>query len=390
MNPNNRIYAKIDLDAVRHNLDAIHKLTRPDTQVIAVIKTDAYGHGARQIAAELEPAGCLYGFAVATAEEALQLRRYGIQKPVLILGYVFSEHYPMLIEQNICLTVFTFEMAKQLSDEAQKLHKDVRVHIKVDTGMSRIGMQVSEENAKIVAQIASLPHIIPEGIFTHFARADETDKTAALDQLTQFERMIRLTEAAGVRIPYRHCANSAGIIDLPQAQMDLVRAGIILYGLWPSNEVHKERVDLHPVLELISHVAYVKRLDTGRSISYGGTYTTTREQIIATIPIGYGDGYPRELSNTGYVLIHGQKAPITGRICMDQFMVDVTGIADVKTGDKVVLAGRDGEEVLTLQTLSDLSGRFHYELACGFSRRIPRVYYKNGKPLSDRLKNQME
>ena len=162
MNPNNRIYAKIDLDAVRHNLDAIHKLTRPDTQVIAVIKTDAYGHGARQIAAELEPAGCLYGFAVATAEEALQLRRYGIQKPVLILGYVFSEHYPMLIEQNICLTVFTFEMAKQLSDEAQKLHKDVRVHIKVDTGMSRIGMQVSEENAKIVAQIASLPHIIPE------------------------------------------------------------------------------------------------------------------------------------------------------------------------------------------------------------------------------------
>ena len=387
MNPNNRIYAKIDLDAARHNLNAVYKLIKPDTKVIAVIKTDGYGHGAIPIATELEPVEYLYGFAVATAEEALQLRRHGIQKPILILGYVFPEHYPQLIEQEIRLTVFTQEMAEQLAKDAQKLNKDVLIHIKIDTGMNRIGMQAKEESVKIIAQIASLPHIIPEGIFTHFARADEADKSAANEQLIQFEQMIRMTEAAGIHIPYRHCANSAGIIDLPQTQMDLVRAGIILYGLWPSEEVQKERIDLQPVLELLSHVAYVKQLEAGKSISYGGTYTTKKTQTIATIPAGYGDGYPRSLSNQGYVLIHGKKAPIVGRVCMDQFMVDVTDIPQVKTGDKVVLVGKDGEEVITLETLAQLSGRFHYEFTCCLSKRIPRVYYKNGMALPEPDKN---
>ena len=387
MNPNNRIYAKIDLDAARHNLNAVYKLIKPDTKVIAVIKTDGYGHGAIPIATELEPVEYLYGFAVATAEEALQLRRHGIQKPILILGYVFPEHYPQLIEQEIRLTVFTQEMAEQLAKDAQKLNKDVLIHIKIDTGMNRIGMQAKEESVKIIAQIASLPHIIPEGIFTHFARADEADKSAANEQLIQFEQMIKMTEAAGIHIPYRHCANSAGIIDLPQTHMDLVRAGIILYGLWPSEEVQKERIDLQPVLELLSHVAYVKQLEAGKSISYGGTYTTKKTQTIATIPAGYGDGYPRSLSNQGYVLIHGKKAPIVGRVCMDQFMVDVTDIPQVKTGDKVVLVGKDGEEVITLETLAQLSGRFHYELTCCLSKRIPRVYYKNGMALPEPDKN---
>ncbi len=387
MNPNNRIYAKIDLDAARHNLNAVYKLIKPDTKVIAVIKTDGYGHGAIPIATELEPVEYLYGFAVATAEEALQLRRHGIQKPILILGYVFPEHYPQLIEQEIRLTVFTQEMAEQLAKDAQKLNKDVLIHIKIDTGMNRIGMQAKEESVKIIAQIASLPHIIPEGIFTHFARADEADKSAANEQLIQFEQMIKMTEAAGIHIPYRHCANSAGIIDLPQTHMDLVRAGIILYGLWPSEEVQKERIDLQPVLELLSHVAYVKQLEAGKSISYGGTYTTKKTQTIATIPAGYGDGYPRSLSNQGYVLIHGKKAPIVGRVCMDQFMVDVTDIPQVKTGDKVVLVGKDGEEVITLETLAQLSGRFHYEFTCCLSKRIPRVYYKNGMALPEPDKN---
>lgn len=387
MNPNNRIYAKIDLDAARHNLNAVYKLIKPDTKVIAVIKTDGYGHGAIPIATELEPVEYLYGFAVATAEEALQLRRHGIQKPILILGYVFPEHYPQLIEQEIRLTVFTQEMAEQLAKDAQKLNKDVLIHIKIDTGMNRIGMQAKEESVKIIAQIASLPHIIPEGIFTHFARADEADKSAANEQLIQFEQMIKMTEAAGIHIPYRHCANSAGIIDLPQTHMDLVRAGIILYGLWPSEEVQKERIDLQPVLELLSHVAYVKQLEAGKSISYGGTYTTRKTQTIATIPAGYGDGYPRSLSNQGYVLIHGKKAPIVGRVCMDQFMVDVTDIPQVKTGDKVVLVGKDGEEVITLETLAQLSGRFHYEFTCCLSKRIPRVYYKNGMALPEPDKN---
>ena len=188
----------------------------------------------------------------------------------------------------------------------------------------------------------------------------------------------RLTRQAGVRIPYVHCSNSAAIIDLPQANMDLVRAGIILYGLWPSQEVQKDRIRLQPALELVSHVAYVKRLEAGRSVSYGGTYTAAEPRIIATIPVGYADGYPRSLSNKGCVLIHGRRAPVLGRVCMDQFMVDVTHIPDVKTGDRVILAGRDGEQALTLEELGERSGRFNYEFACGLSKRIPRVFYKNG------------
>lgn len=381
MNIHSRVYAKIDLDAVRHNLDAVHQLLKPGTQVIAVIKADGYGHGALPIAGTVEQIEYLYGFAVATAEEALLLRSHGIQKPILILGYVFPEHYPMLVSREIRPAVFTLEMAEQLSEAAQKADKDIAVHIKVDTGMSRIGMQVSAENAKMIAQIASLPHIVVEGIFTHFARADETDKSAAEQQFAQFIHMTEMTKEAGIKIPYRHCANSAAIIDLPQTDMDLVRAGIILYGLWPSDEVQKERIDLHPVLELVSHIAYVKQLEAGRSISYGGTYTAQEPRTVATIPVGYGDGYPRSLSNKGCVLIHGQRAPILGRVCMDQFMADVTDIPDVKTGDKVILAGRDQDEALTLEELGDLSGRFNYEFACGLSRRIPRVFYKNGIPV---------
>ncbi len=239
-------------------------------------------------------------------------------------------------------------------------------------------MPADAASIELIRQIASLPQIVTEGMFTHFARADETDKTAALDQLSQFEYMIRLTKQAGVHIPYCHCSNSAAIIDLPQANMDLVRAGIILYGLWPSDEVQKDRICLQPVLELVSHVAYVKQLEAGKSVSYGGTYTATEPKKIATIPVGYGDGYPRSLSNKGCVLIHGKRAPIVGRICMDQFMVDVTQIPDVKTGDRAVLAGTDGTQTLTLEELGDLSGRFNYEFACGLSKRIPRVFYKNG------------
>lgn len=390
MNLNNRIYAKIDLDAVRHNLDAIHKIIKPGTKVMAVIKTDAYGHGALPIADVLEQIEYVYGYAVATAEEALALRGHGIQKPILILGYVFAEHYPQLIAHDIRLSVFTMQAARQLSETAQALNKDVFVHIKIDTGMSRIGMQADVQSAKLIAQMASLPHIIPEGIFTHFARADEADKAPAQKQLELFKQMIQLAEDQGVTFAYHHCANSASIIDLPDTQMELVRAGIILYGLWPSDEVCKERIDLHPALELVSHVAFVKQLEAGRSISYGGTYTAKEPRIIATIPVGYGDGYPRSLSNKGYVLIHGRKARITGRVCMDQFMVDVSDIPQVCTGDKVVLAGRDGEESLTLETLGSLSDRFNYEFACCLSKRIPRVFYENGMPLTGTEKNQME
>ncbi len=369
-----RVYAKIDLSAITHNMEEIHRLIQPGTRVLAVVKTDGYGHGAVQVAHALEGLDYLYGFAVATAEEALQLRRQGIQKPVLILGYVFPEHYEMLAAYGICQTVFTLDMASQLSAAAGRAGKDIAVHIKIDTGMGRIGLPVQEESVKIIAQIASLPHIVVEGIFTHFAKADEADKTATENQISRFEKMLWMLEKAGIKIPYRHCSNSAGIIDLPHANMDFVRAGIILYGLWPSDEVKKERITLRPAMELKSHVAYVKDLMPGSSISYGGTYTVTETEKIATVPVGYGDGYPRSLSNKGYVLIHGQKAPVRGRICMDQFMVDVTGIEDVKTGDEVTLVGQDGDARITMEELGSLSGRFQYEFACGLGGRVPRIY----------------
>lgn len=376
--PHSRIYAKIDLDAVRHNAEVLHSLLKPDTKIMAVIKADGYGHGAEAVAQAVEHMPCLYGFAAATAEEALSLRRHGIKKPVLILGYVFPEHYPMLVQQEIRLCVFTLEMAVQISEAAAKAGRDALLHIKLDTGMSRIGIRALPENVKLIAQIAALPHIVIEGIFTHFASADETDKTAADRQLALFNQMLGLIKDAGITIPIRHCANSAAIISLPQAQMDLVRAGILLYGLWPSDaifeEAQKRRIDLRPALELKSHIAYVKELEAGCSISYGGTYTTTKPEKIATIPIGYADGYPRSLSNKGCVLIHGRRAPIRGRICMDQFMADVTDIADARAGDLVTLAGVDGTQRISLEELGGLSGRFNYEFACGLGKRIPRIY----------------
>ncbi len=383
MNTYSRVYAAINLTAAIQNLAAVHSKS-PGAQIIAVVKTDAYGHGAAEIAKAAEKLDYLFGFAVATAEEAFALRSQGITKPILILGYVFSEYYPMMARLEIRPAVFTLETAQELSHAAAEIGRDLAIHIKIDTGMSRIGMQVSKENAKIIAQIASLPHIVVEGIFTHFAKADETDKTSARQQLAQFLRMIQYTEEEGVKIPYHHCANSAAIIDLPDAQMDLVRAGIILYGLWPSDEVSKSQINLHPVLELKSRVVYVKKLEAGRSISYGGSYTTTKPTIVATIPVGYGDGYPRSLSNKGCVLIHGQRVPILGRICMDQFMVDVTDVPNVQAGDSVTLIGTDGSLSITMEELGDLSGRFNYEFACGIGKRVPRVFYENGERVSDR------
>ena len=244
--------------------------------------------------------------------------------------------------------------------------------------MGRIGYQVNEESADEMEQISKLPNIIVEGIFTHFSRADETDRTNTELQISRFHSMIEMLEKRGITIPVKHCSNSAGIVEFPEANMDVVRAGIILYGMWPSDEVSKLKVPLKPVMTLISHVAYVKTLEAGRPISYGGTYVTKNDTVVATIPVGYGDGYCRGLSNKGYVLLHGQKAPILGRVCMDQFMVDVTNISDVKVGDKVTLIGKNGDLEITFEEIGELSGRFNYEFACDLGKRIPRVYYKNG------------
>lgn len=370
-----RIYAGIDLNAVRYNLDSMHNNLKAGTQIAAVVKADAYGHGALRIAAEIEGLPYLWGFAVATVEEAQALITDGRKKPVLVLGISFPEHYQTIVDLDIHPAVCEYEAAKALSDIAVRQNRICHLHIKIDTGMSRIGLQVNEESARTVAQIASLPNIDIEGIFTHFAQADEADKTSARNQLILFEKMIAMTEALGVRIPIHHCSNSAGIVEMADANMDMVRAGITLYGLWPSEEVSKEIISLRPVMSLRSHISFIKTLPAGRKISYGGIYVTPSTRRIATIPVGYADGYARSLSNKGYVLIHGKKAPICGRVCMDQFMVDVTDIPEAEVEDSVTLLGSDGDACITMEELGELSGRFNYEFACLITPRVPRVYH---------------
>ncbi len=372
---NSRVYAGINLSAVLHNLEEMHKNISKDTKIVAVIKTDGYGHGALPIAKAIEDVPYLWGYAVATADEAMALIDDGRKKPILILGVSFYDQFEDIIRNDIRPCVCDFEVAKKLSEIAVSKNKKCHIHIKIDTGMSRIGFQVNEETANMIHNIANLPNIVIEGIFTHFSNADETDKEITYNQMNLFKKMCEMLEQKGVHIPIKHCSNSAGIVDIPEANMNMVRAGIILYGLWPSDEVDKSHMDLQPVMSLKSHISYLKDLEAGRKISYGGTYTTTKSQRIATIPVGYGDGYARTLSNKGYVLIRGQKAPICGRVCMDQFMVDVSHIDGVKVGDIVTLLGNDGEQCITMEELGDLSERFNYEFACLITPRVPRIYY---------------
>ena len=375
-----RIYATIDLDAIRSNMDSMQAKLSEGTKVIGVIKMDGYGHGAVPIAKELEPLWYMYGFATATAEEAMILRDAGIAKPILVLGYAFPWSYEEMIGHDVRAAVFREDMLGQLADASAKAGKKAKVHIKVDTGMSRIGIRPDEAGLEFVKKALENPAIEVEGIFTHFAKADEADKAPARNQLALFREFIGNIEAeTGYVIPLCHCSNSAGMIGLREADMDAVREGIAMYGLWPSPEVAKDAVELEPAMELKSRIVYIKNVEAGTEISYGGTYTAGEKRRIATIAAGYGDGYPRGLSNKGYVLIHGKKAPVTGRICMDQFMIDVTDIPDAAEGDIVTLIGREGEERITIEELGELSGRFHYELACCIGKRVPRVYLKSGK-----------
>jgi alanine racemase len=372
-----RAWAEIDLDAVRFNIESIKKNIKNDTKIIAVIKTDGYGHGALQIARMLENDDRVWGYAVATAEESFYLRQNDIEKPILILGYTFSYSYEEFIRKDVRPTVFTYEMASELSDIGMKIGKTCKIHIKLDTGMTRIGIRPDDAGMELVRKISKLPGLEIEGIFTHFATADETDKTKTYAQLNKFKNFAdRVERELGISIPMKHCSNSAGIAEIPEANMDAVRAGIIIYGLWPSKEVEEaHKIELKPVLSLKSRVVYVKTVPKGQEISYGGTFTTTRQTRVATICLGYGDGYPRGLSNLGHVLIKGHKAAILGRVCMDQFMVDVTDIEEpICVGDKVTLIGKEGNEQITMEELGELSGRFNYELACDLGKRVPRIY----------------
>lgn len=374
-----RIRAVVSLDAIEHNFKEMKKNIAADTKIVAVIKADGYGHGAEAIARQAETHDYIWGFATATAEEAIQLYDSGIKKPLLILGLAFEEYFSDLIKREIRLTVCEHRIARELSEEAVRQGKKVHIHIALDTGMSRIGFSDTEESMKEIQKIQQLPNVEIEGMFTHFARADEIDKTPAEDQLKRYLDFAELLEQNGVRIPLKHCSNSAGIIRMPEANLDAVRAGITIYGIYPSDEVERDIVHLNPAMELKSHISYVKDLPSGTPISYGGTFASEKTLRVATIPVGYADGYPRSLSNKGWVLIHGQKAPILGRVCMDQFMVDVSHISDVKRGDEVTLIGKDGDEFLGIETLGEISGRFAYEFACNIGKRVPRVYIKDGR-----------
>ena len=372
-----RVYATVDLDAIRQNMEAMKANIAKGTMICGVVKSDGYGHGSVPVAKAVED--LVWGYAVAAVEEGWVLRDHHITKPILVLGYVPEEEFESLVEQEIRYTVSEWKEVEILSKIAQKLGKNAYVHIKMDTGMGRIGLRSAEEILTLAQKIENLPNIVIEGIFTHMATADMADKTKAKEQIQMFKEMLQLLENNGIYIPIRHCSNSAGIIDLKEANIDMVRAGIALYGLYPSAEVNKENVCLTPALELKSIVSYLKTVPKGSPIGYGATFVTQKETKVATVSIGYGDGYPRALSNKGYALVRGKKAPIIGRICMDQFMMDVSAIPEIQQGDTVTLIGKDQNEQITVEELAELAGTFNYEFVCDLGKRIPRVYISGGK-----------
>ena len=375
-----RLSAVIDLDAIEFNADAAINKIPPGTKFLAVIKADGYGHGAVPIARLLKDKADY--FAVATIDEAVELRQSGIKNPILILGYFSPDYYETAITYKIMPVIFTMDCAKRLSETAQRLGMTADFHLAVDTGMSRIGFAPTAASADTIREITRLPAIQAVGLFSHFATADAADKTEALKQRDTFDAFIALLEARGVRIPVKHINNSAGIMEFDK-HYDMVREGITLYGFYPSHEIENPNFPLKPAMSLISHVSYVKTLPAGRGVSYGRTYITDRETKVATVPVGYADGYPRCLSNKGKVLIHGEYCPILGRVCRDQFMVDVSALDDVRTGDKVTLVGVDGGNRISVEDVADNAYSFNYEFVCGVSRRVPRVYLRHGEIISE-------
>ena len=367
-------YVRIDLDAIRDNMQAVRSKT--GVAVMAVVKADAYGHGAVQVARFLEDSCAFFG--VSSVAEALELRQAGLDRPILILGHTPVEAFDQVIRQEIRPAIFRWEDALALSEEAQKQGKTAWFHLAVDTGMSRIGFQATEESADICRKIAALPGIQAEGLFSHFATADCADLSKAREQARIFDLFDQMLKDRGLDIPIRHLNNSAGLMNFGK-QYEMVRSGIVTYGLYPSDEVDPKLLKLRPALSWYSHVSHVKTLPAGRQISYGGLYVTKEDTRVATIPVGYADGYWRNLSGRFYVLIHGKRAPILGRVCMDQMMVDVTHIPDVNPGDQVTLVGTDGTETITVEQIAAQAGSFNYEFICGISRRVPRVYYQDGQ-----------
>ena len=373
-----RVCANISLDAIRDNIKSGRALLPSGTKMMGVVKADAYGHGAVPVAKAIEDLVEVYG--VSMPEEGVELRKAGLTKPIVILGYTAPEMAELAVRYDITMAVFQSEIAEQYNEIAKKLNKTAKVHIKLDTGMSRIGYACSEESLADIEKIAMLSNVEIEGMFTHFSKADETDKTFAKHQLKKYMDFAKALEERKIQIPCKHVCNSAGIIDIPEGNLDMVRFGVTMYGMYPTDEVTKERMPVVPAMEVKTHIAYIKTLPAGVGISYGGTFVTEKETRVATLSVGYGDGYPRGLSNMGRVLIHGKSAKILGRVCMDQCMVDVTDIPEAKQGDTVTLLGKDGDDFISAEEIGATVGNsFHYEVVCDISKRVPRIYYRDGK-----------
>lgn len=372
MEPYLRTWCEVDLRAIRQNMINIRKKAGQGPKVMAVIKADGYGHGAAEIGQYIYDEADYFG--VATIEEAVELREAGIDKPILVLGYTSPSLYGQNLKYDVEQTVYTMEAAEKMSEEAVKSGRTARIHIALDTGMTRIGVSPDEKGLAFVQAVQRLPGISVVGLFSHLSCADMADKTYTREQLARFDFFVELLEKNHISIPVKHVCNSAGIMEFDDHRYDMVRAGIILYGLYPSEEVDKDALALEPAMSWKTHVVNIMEPETNRGISYGATYVTDHPCRIATISIGYADGYPRSLSNKGWVLIRGKKAPIVGRVCMDQTMVDITEIPDVEMEDVVTLIGQDGSERISVEDMADLSGSFNYEFVCDVGQRVKRVY----------------
>lgn len=373
----NRAWAEVNLDNIAHNVREIRRITDKRAEIMGIVKADAYGHGVSAVAKTLLKNGVTY-LAVSMLDEAIQLRNEGIDVPILILSYTDPARADEIIFYDVTQAVFSHDLAEALSSAAIKLNRNAKIHIKIDTGMGRVGFLPGYSAVKDVMQIAKLPGIIIEGLFTHFASADETDKTYTQIQFEKFMSICTELNRIGIYIPIKHVSNSAGIMQYPNMHLDMVRPGIILYGMYPSNEVDKSIIDLKPAMTLKANITMVKEVEEGTSISYGRIFTTSRKSKIATVPIGYADGYTRLLTGKGQMLLHGQRVPVLGKICMDQCMVDVTDLdCEVSVGDEIVVFGSQGEETLLIEELAEQVGTVNYELVCIIGKRIPRVYIQN-------------
>jgi alanine racemase len=375
----NRAWAEVNLDNIAHNVKEIRRITDKKVEIMGVVKADAYGHGVMEVAKTLIENG-VTRLAVSMLDEAIQLRKNGIDVPILILSYTDPIRAEEIILNDVTQTVFSHDLAEALSEAAVRLDKNVKIHIKIDTGMTRVGFMPGYSAVKNVVQISKLPKIIIEGLFTHFASADENDRSYTYMQFERFMSIVSELNRIGIYIPVKHVCNSAGIIEFPEMHLNMVRPGIVLYGMYPSNEVHKDKIDLKPAMTLKANIILVKDVEADTCISYGRIFKTQRESKIATLPIGYADGYTRLLTGKGRVLVNGQSVPIVGKICMDQCMIDVTDVeGEVKVGDEAVLFGSQNGNEIKIEDLADKIGTINYEIASIIGKRIPRVYWKDGQ-----------